>query len=310
MLTTDDVGFALRLVVSASNGAGTVSHASAQSGVVGTNPPVLVIAPTVSGTARDGAVLTAVDGTWAGPVVAVTTYEWWRCDAAGSNCSIAAGATGQSLVLGGADIGLTLRARVVRTSAGGTTAAFSQPTAPVRRRAAGEPRRAADRRRRRRRQAAERRARHLDRHAADRASATAGGAATRTARPARTSTGRPTRPTGAMPEDEGARLRVVVTAGNAVGSAVATSAADRGGADRPAADARRHRRSTSLPVRSPSARCSARSPARGAERSRSRSRTPGRAATPRSWPAPRSRAPPRAPTASRPPTSAGGSSCA
>ena len=131
MLTTDDVGFSLRLVVSASNGAGTVSQASAPTGVVGTNPPVSVVAPTVIGTARDGSVLTAVDGTWAGPVVVSTTYEWWRCDTAGSNCSIVAGANGQSLVLGVADIGLTLRARVVRTSAGGTTGAFSAPTAPV-----------------------------------------------------------------------------------------------------------------------------------------------------------------------------------
>ncbi|MFP5363687.1 MAG: hypothetical protein ACLGI5_13270 [Thermoleophilia bacterium] len=131
MLTTADVGFALRLVVSASNGAGTVSQASAATGVVGTNPPISVTPPTVSGTPRDGGVLTVVDGVWAGPVVVETSYEWWRCDTSGANCTLIAGATGQSLVLGTADIGLTLRARVVRTSAGGTTGAFTLPTSPV-----------------------------------------------------------------------------------------------------------------------------------------------------------------------------------
>jgi len=126
MLTTADVGFALRLVVSAHNGAGTTSQASAQTGSVGTNPPVNVVPPTVAGTARDGEVLTAVDGAWVGPIIFAT--EWWRCDALGANCTIVPGATAQRLVLGVTDVGLSLRARIVRTSVGGTTAVFSPPT--------------------------------------------------------------------------------------------------------------------------------------------------------------------------------------
>lgn len=131
MLTTTDVGFSLRIEVSASNGAGTVRQTSALTGVVGTNPPISILPPTIAGTARDGSVLTAVDGTWAGPIVFVTTYEWWRCDTLGSNCTIVPGAIGQSLVPSPADVGLTLRARIVRTSPGGTTGAFSAPTAAV-----------------------------------------------------------------------------------------------------------------------------------------------------------------------------------
>ncbi|HTN23711.1 MAG TPA: hypothetical protein VL120_06960, partial [Solirubrobacteraceae bacterium] len=131
MLSTADTGFALRIVVTASNGAGATSQASPQTGIVGTNPPVNVVAPTVAGTARDGDVLTAVDGVWIGPIVFQTTYEWWRCDGAGANCTIVPGAAAQSYVLGAADIGLTLRARVVRTSAGGQTGAFTPPTAAV-----------------------------------------------------------------------------------------------------------------------------------------------------------------------------------
>ncbi len=131
MLTTSDVGFAVRIVVSASNGAGTTAQASALTGVVGTNPPVSVVAPAIAGTARDGDVLTAVDGVWTGPVDVRTTYEWWRCDPLGANCSIVAGATGRSFIPGPADIGLSLRVRIVRTSSGGTTGAFSAPTATV-----------------------------------------------------------------------------------------------------------------------------------------------------------------------------------
>lgn len=131
MLTTTDVGFALRLVVTATNGAGSTSQASPLTGVVGTNPPVSIVPPTVAGTARDGDVLTAVDGAWIGPIVFETTYEWWRCDTLGANCTIISGATSRNVILGAADLGLSLRARVVRTSAGGTTGAFSAPTLPV-----------------------------------------------------------------------------------------------------------------------------------------------------------------------------------
>ncbi|HUR85213.1 MAG TPA: hypothetical protein VMY78_07700 [Solirubrobacteraceae bacterium] len=131
MLTTSDAGFAMRIVVSASNGAGTTAQASALTGVVGTNPPVSVVAPAIAGSARDGDVLTAVDGVWTGPVDVQTAYEWWRCDPPGANCSIIAGATARSFVPGPANIGLSLRVRIVRTSSGGTTGAFSAPTATV-----------------------------------------------------------------------------------------------------------------------------------------------------------------------------------
>ena len=163
MLTAADVGFALRLVVSASNGAGTVSQASALTGVVGTNPPVSVNAPTVSGTARDGAVLTAVDGTWAGPVVVQTAYEWLRQ----RRCQLHDCARGERA---------EPRARRRRHRADAARARRSHRRgrddgrlfgADGRRgcRPAGEHRRAAGRRQRRGRQAAERRTGHLERHA-------------------------------------------------------------------------------------------------------------------------------------------------
>jgi hypothetical protein len=131
MLTTTDVGFALRIAVTATNGAGSSTQTSTLTGVVGTNPPVSVTPPTVAGTPQDGEVLTAIDGTWVGPVVFTTTYEWWRCDTLGANCTIIAGATAPSLVLSPADIGLSIRARVFRTGAGGSTGVYSDPTLAV-----------------------------------------------------------------------------------------------------------------------------------------------------------------------------------
>jgi hypothetical protein len=131
MLRAADTGFSLRILVTASNGAGATSQASALTGVVGTNPPVNVLPPTVTGSAQDAGVLTAVDGVWTGSPDFQTSYEWWRCDALGANCSLVPGANAKSLLLGPADIGATLRARVQHSSAGGATAIFSAPTAPV-----------------------------------------------------------------------------------------------------------------------------------------------------------------------------------
>ena len=305
MLTTSDVGFALRIVVSASNGAGTTAQASALTGVVGTNPPVVVVAPAITGTARDGDVLTAVDGVWTGPVDVTTAYEWWRCDPAGANCSQVAGATARSHVLTPADIGLSLRVRIVRTSSGGTTGAFSAPTAPV---VAAAPVNVA-------------------------LPQISGGAAvgrTLTAAPG-TWTGSPTvdfeyqwrrcAPDGsacadipgaiaatyvATGDDDDASLRVVVRAANAVGSAFATSAATAEvQTDPPAMLVAPAITAPAGPVAVGTTLTAQPGTWGGAQPIASS--TNGSAATPRSPAAPRSPPRPPRPTRSPPPTPAGGS---
>ncbi|HKP91424.1 MAG TPA: hypothetical protein VJT75_15775, partial [Thermoleophilaceae bacterium] len=126
-----DVGGTLRLVVTATNGAGSASATSSQSSVVGAMPPASTGAPTISGTARDGQTLTAASGTWTGTPTIAFTRQWRRCDAAGASCADIAGATGATYVQTPADIGSTIRVVVTGTNAAGSASATSAQTAVV-----------------------------------------------------------------------------------------------------------------------------------------------------------------------------------
>jgi predicted actin-binding protein len=130
-LTPSDVGSTLRLVVSASNAAGSASATSAQTAVVAAAPPSNVLAPTVTGTAQDGSTLTASTGTWNGTPSIAYAYQWQRCDSAGNNCASIGGATSSTYVLASADVGSTLRVVVAATNAGGSASASSAQTAVV-----------------------------------------------------------------------------------------------------------------------------------------------------------------------------------
>ena len=128
VVTTADVGSTLRAVVAATNAGGTGTATTAATGVVQGNPPVNLTSPTVTGTVMDGELLTAVDGTWTGVVTIGFDHQWWRCDAAGANCGIVAGATQPTYRVSGTDVGLTLRVEVIARNAGGATSAFSDAT--------------------------------------------------------------------------------------------------------------------------------------------------------------------------------------
>jgi hypothetical protein len=89
-------------------------------------------APTVAGEARDGEVLSAAPGIWAGTPSISYSYAWQRCDADGANCAAIPGQTGSSYTLGGADIGTKMRALVTATNdAGASAPAASAATAAV-----------------------------------------------------------------------------------------------------------------------------------------------------------------------------------
>jgi hypothetical protein len=138
--TDDVVGSTIRVVVTATNGAGNVSTPSPVTGIVGTNPPVSTTPPELGveggGPAKDGATLRTTKGGWSGAPETDIAYEWWRCDAAGENCSRIANETQTTYRLRPADVGRTVRARVILTNPGGTTAALSGPSDVV---AATEP---------------------------------------------------------------------------------------------------------------------------------------------------------------------------
>jgi hypothetical protein len=77
-----------------------------------------------------GQTLTATTGTWAGAPTAFA-FAWQRCDATGSVCTSIAGATGQTYVVAGADLGSTIRVAVTATNPFGSTTAVSAPTSVV-----------------------------------------------------------------------------------------------------------------------------------------------------------------------------------
>ena len=98
---------------------------------VAPTPPVNTTAPAITGTARDGELLSVSTGTWAGTPTITYAYAWQRCDAAGANCAAIAGATAATYRLAAADTGRTIRAVVTATNAAGSAPATTTATATV-----------------------------------------------------------------------------------------------------------------------------------------------------------------------------------
>jgi hypothetical protein len=125
-----DVGATLRAVVTATNLGGSVSTASAASAVVVPLPPVNTAAPTSSGPAEDGQTLTASTGSWEGEPVSYS-YQWQRCPQGGGSCTAIGGATASTYALGHEDVGSTVRVVVTATNAGGSAESASQTSGQV-----------------------------------------------------------------------------------------------------------------------------------------------------------------------------------
>ncbi len=95
------------------------------------NFPVNTVLPTVSGTTTDGQKLTGATGTWSGLSPITYAYQWRRCDSAGSNCAVIAGATATTYTLTGADVGSKLVLAVTGTNSAGASTATAAATALV-----------------------------------------------------------------------------------------------------------------------------------------------------------------------------------
>jgi hypothetical protein len=127
-----DAGHTLRVTVTASNAAGTASATSEHTLEILGVGPVNTEAPSISGTATAGQILTASSGKWSGTEPILFEYEWLRCNASGGECSTAAGASllpSYSVVA--ADVGHTLRVKVIAKNIAGTGSAESPVTAEV-----------------------------------------------------------------------------------------------------------------------------------------------------------------------------------
>ena len=81
-LTDADRDARIRVRVAATNTAGTGEGNSAPTATIGpAEPPVALVAPSLSGVLRDGQLLTVDNGTWSGAATISYKYSWWRCDA-------------------------------------------------------------------------------------------------------------------------------------------------------------------------------------------------------------------------------------
>jgi hypothetical protein len=125
---TADEGDQLRAVVTATNVDGSASQASVPTATVPSSPPVLAVAPTVSGTPVRTATLTATLGAWSG-IGNAYAYQWQR--AAGATWTSISGATGSTYVIGAGDEGSQLRVVVTATNPDGSATAASAATGTV-----------------------------------------------------------------------------------------------------------------------------------------------------------------------------------
>jgi len=92
--------------------------------------PVNTAPPTISGTTTVGQTLTASDGTWLSSPTSFA-YQWLRCKRDGNGCADVANGTQKAYTLVGADAGHTMRVRVTATNADGSSSAQSAQTAVV-----------------------------------------------------------------------------------------------------------------------------------------------------------------------------------
>jgi hypothetical protein len=129
VLQAADVGYRLRVQVTASNRAGSATVASNPTAVITQAKPRNTAPPTISGAARVGETLHANRGVWTGKQPIAYAYQWLRCEPnTGNNCSEIAGATGADYRITTSDAGRSIRLRVTARSDAGSQSAISNFT--------------------------------------------------------------------------------------------------------------------------------------------------------------------------------------
>ena len=127
-----DVGHTLKVEEIASNAGGAGSPATSLASAQVEPPPIPVntSAPTIVGTAQQGQVLTAQNGSWSNEPMSFA-YQWQRCDTTGSNCSPIPEATAQTYTLKTVDVGATVRVAVSASNLGGASSPVSSAQTAV-----------------------------------------------------------------------------------------------------------------------------------------------------------------------------------
>ena len=124
-----DVGFRMRIRVTATNADGARTATSNSTATVA-GQPVNTALPQVSGTTLVGSVVTANPGTWTGAQSISVSYRWVRCNSAGGEC-VAIGVGSRSYRLSTADLNHKMRFYVTARNSVGSTTVLSGESALV-----------------------------------------------------------------------------------------------------------------------------------------------------------------------------------
>ncbi|HET9460358.1 MAG TPA: hypothetical protein VFO56_00230 [Gaiellaceae bacterium] len=125
-----DVGFRMRVRVTATNADGSATAASNPTSVV-VGPPVNTSLPAVRGTTVEGSVLNADPGSWTGRPTISFSYRWLRCNTQGGDCLSIGGATNRNYRLTQSDVNHKMRFNVTARNSVGSTTVLSGESAIV-----------------------------------------------------------------------------------------------------------------------------------------------------------------------------------
>lgn len=129
-LGSADVGFRIRVRVTASNADGSRTAASNPTGTV-VGPPVNTALPFPRGGMVVGQVVTAEPGTWTGKSPISFSYRWLRCNSAGGECQSIPGGSSRSYRVASDDIGRKLRFNTTARNSLGSVTVISTESAVV-----------------------------------------------------------------------------------------------------------------------------------------------------------------------------------
>lgn len=130
-LTEADVGFTIRLLVTAANVAGSATAASQPTAVVQVKPENTAVPKLSADKFETGRTVKASTGSWNGTALSFA-YQWFRCGRGGRDCAAIQGATHRTLELGDATAHKTVRVVVTASNNAGESAALSAASDVVR----------------------------------------------------------------------------------------------------------------------------------------------------------------------------------
>jgi len=129
-LGSGDVGFRIRVRVTATNAEGSRTAASNPTSTV-VGPPVNTAQPFPRGSMVMGQVVTAEPGTWTGRSPISFSYRWVRCNSAGGDCLSISGGSSRNYRVSSGDVGHKLRFNVTARNSLGSSTVISTESAIV-----------------------------------------------------------------------------------------------------------------------------------------------------------------------------------